>query len=101
MDKYIGYKNIIKNGSKLLSLCSDNITSAESAKELKGNKLGDEVLRNYLTSEEILQNNLEFMENMIRMNKESKQEYLDMKTDDEIENLIDTLSPEVQKDLYD
>ena len=99
MNQYFKNKSIIRNGTKLLSICSDNITSVETIKHQKGNELADKILKKYISSESIINQNLLLMENMIRMNTESKPEYLSLKTDDKVENIIETTDPEMQREL--
>ena len=41
------------------------------------------------------------MENMIRMNKDSKPEYLSMKSDDKVENIVETSDKVKQKELHE
>lgn len=99
MNKYFSKKSIIRNGTKLLSICSDNITSVDIIKHKEGNKLAHEILKKYISSESIINQNLILMENMIRMHKGSKSEYLSLKTDDKVENIVETTDPEMQKEL--
>ena len=99
-EKYFNNKQIVRNGVKLLAICSDNITSVEIIKEKDGNKLADRILKKYLSSERITIENLNLMENMLTMNKESKPEYLDMKTDFKVENIIETTDKDTQREIH-
>lgn len=85
---------------QLLAICSDNIKAVETIQYEKGNQLADRVLDAHKTSEPILLNDLILMENMIRMHPESKPEFLAMKTDFKVENIVMTTDKKTQEELH-
>ena len=101
MEKYFKNKQIVKNGVQLLAICSDNITSVEIIKEKEGNKLTDHIITKYLSSEKITMESLKLMENMLTMNEESKPEYLLLKTDLKVENIIETTDIDTQREIHE
>jgi hypothetical protein len=94
MNDFFKNKQVVRNGVVLLALCSDNIQTVATVQKEKGNDLICRVIKKYLSSEDIVYNDLILMENMIRMHKETKQEYLDLKVDLVVENIVDTCNPD-------
>lgn len=77
----------------MLAICSNSVSSVESIYRNDGNTLANKLLKDYITSEKILLNDLVLMENMIVMNENSKDEYLKMKADDIVEKIYKSTSP--------
>lgn len=82
-------------------MCSDNIVAVDSIHHAGGNALADRTLDKHLSNEAIVYQDLLLMENMIRMNRESKPEYLALKADDKVENIVLTSDKVKQKELHD
>lgn len=70
-------------------------------KHEKGNPLADKTLDRHLSNEAIVYQDLLLMENMIRMHNESKPEYLALKTDDKVENIVLTSDKVKQSELHE
>lgn len=101
VNQYFNTKPIVKNGMRILALCSENVNAVDNIKYEGGNKLADKTLERHLSSEPIVYHTLQLMENMIRMNAESKPEYLALKSDDKVENIVLTTDKVKQKELHD
>lgn len=99
MNTYISNQSLVRNGVILLAICSNSVSSVDSIYHSKGNTLADRLLKDFITSEKILLNDLVLMENMILMNDNSKEEYLKMKTDDAVEKIYKSTSPTEQKEI--
>lgn len=77
-----------------MAICSNSITSVENIYNNEGNKLADNLLKDYLSSEKIVLNDLVLMENMILLNENSKPEFLKLKTDNIVEKIWKSTSPD-------
>ena len=77
----------------MLAICSNSVESVDAIYRNEGNKLVNQLLNDYLTSEKIVLNDLVLMENMILMNENTKPEYLGMKVDDLVEKIYRSTSP--------
>lgn len=77
-----------------MAICSNSITSVDSIYNNEGNKLADNLLKDYLSSEKIVLNDLVLMENMILLNENSKPEFLKLKTDNIVEKIWKSTSPD-------
>lgn len=84
---------MIRNGIILLAICSNSVESVDAIYMNEGNKLANQLLKDYLTSEKIVLNDLVLMENMILMNENTKPEYLGMKVDDLVEKIYRSTNP--------
>lgn len=77
-----------------MAICSNSIASVDSIYNNEGNKLADNLLKDYLSSEKIVLNDLVLMENMILLNENSKPEFLKLKTDNIVEKIWKSTSPD-------
>lgn len=69
MNTYIKNQSLVRNGIILLAICSNSVSSVDAVYQNKGNELAVQLLKDYLSSEKILLNDLVLMENMIVMNE--------------------------------
>jgi hypothetical protein len=101
MEVYFSNRKIVRNGTSLLSVISDNVSSVNNLYYLDGNELSDKILKKYMSHSRIVMANLLFMENMIRLkdNNESKDRLLELKTDILVEKVADTTDPDTQPKL--
>ena len=90
IEQYFKDKTIVKHGMHLLAVCSDNITSVETIQHEGIDPICDKVLKQFVSSEAILQHTLDLMENLIRMHNDAKPEFLSLKSDDKVEYIVNT-----------
>jgi hypothetical protein len=83
----------------VLTNCSKDHRACEVIKFEQGNILSDNVLNKYRNNEDVLLPDLQFMENMIRMESETKPELLGLKTDFKVEKIVDQTAEE-QPELH-
>jgi hypothetical protein len=77
------------DNQKILAQCSDNHNTCETIKYEHGNQLADAALSRYRDDEAMLMPTLVFMENMLRMDPDSKPELLATKTDFKVEKIVE------------
>ncbi len=100
MKHNISNKTIIRNGIKLLYICSDNIATVEILIHQKANEMADEIIKRHFKFETILKYNLLFMENMIMMHESSRNIYLNMKTDVKVKRIYDKTHEPEQEEVH-
>lgn len=60
---------MVRNGIILLAICSSSNHSVDVIYRSEGNQLAHQLLKDYISSEKIVLNDLVLMENMIVMNE--------------------------------
>lgn len=81
--------------------CSENVNGAEAIYYLKGLEFAEEILSKYKVAENILFNDLQVLENLLRMVPESKPEMVANKTAAKLNKLLAITDQNQQPKLYE